>query len=207
MAAQLDIAGMRFGRLVAVKRNGYDIQPSRNHIKWDCVCDCGAIVNVRLNNLRGGNIKSCGCLKKESSPNKTHGMRKSPEYETWAHIKSRCLNPNSLDYPLYGGRGILICQEWVDSFEAFYADMGTRPGGKSSIDRIDVNGNYEKINCRWANNYTQSRNKRSNVMLEFNGKVMCQSDWANHLGINVSTLIQRLKNWSLEKALSTFKGN
>ena len=205
MVCKLDITGMKFGRLTAIKQNGVDISPSRKHLKWDCVCDCGNFFNCRLNTLRSGSVKSCGCLKLESKPNLKHGLRKTPEYESWAHLKTRCLNKNSSDYYLYGGRGITICQEWENSFECFIKDMGGKPSKNMSIDRIDVNKGYEPSNCRWADNKTQSRNKRNNKFYEFNGMKMCQSDWAEFLGISVSTLIQRLKKWSLKRSLSTFK--
>ena len=100
-----------------------------------------------------------------------------------------------------------MCERWANSFEAFFEDMGRRPEGMKSIDRIDVNGNYCKENCRWANDHIQSRNKRNNTRIYFNGLEMCLSDWAKHLGINVSTLIERIKKWPFEKALSTFKEN
>ena len=100
-----------------------------------------------------------------------------------------------------------MCKRWSDSFEAFFEDMGKKPDGMKSIDRIDVNGDYCKENCRWATDYMQSRNKRNNRYLELNGLEMCLTDWSKHLGINVSTLIQRLQEWPLEKALSIFKEN
>ena len=198
---------MKFGRLTALNPNGHDVSPSRKHILWACICDCGKTVDVRLNALRSGGAKSCGCIKKEGNSNRKHGMTKTPEYMTWARIKARCTNPKSQDFIDYGGRGIKMCESWLNSFENFFKDMGKRPDGMSSIDRIDVNGDYCKENCRWANDHTQSRNKRNNRNLEFNGLEMCITDWSRHLGINVSSLIQRLREWPLEKALSTFKEN
>jgi len=207
MVAKLNIAGMKFGRLTALYPNGHEICPSRKHVLWACICDCGVQTDVRLNALRSGGSKSCGCIKKEGNSNRKHGMTKTTEYKSWAHIKARCTNPNHKDFPDYGGRGIKMCQRWMDSFEAFFEDMGKKPDGMKSIDRIDVHGDYCKENCRWANDYTQSRNKRNNRYLEFNGLEMCLTDWSRHLGISVSTLIQRLQEWPLEKALSIFKEN
>lgn len=202
---RLDISGMRFGRLTAIKQNGFDVSHSRRHIKWDCLCDCGNMFSARLNSLSSGGLISCGCIKRSATHKITHNMVKTKEYKTWARIKTRCLNSKSKDYHLYGGRGIRICNEWETSFEVFYKDMGPRPDGVISIDRVDTNGNYEKNNCRWADNKTQSRNKRNNKFYEFNGMRMCQSDWAVHLGITVPTLIERLQKWSFVKSLSTFK--
>lgn len=206
MVAKLDITGMKFGRLTALKQNGHDISPSRKHVRWDCVCECGNVVNVRLNALRSGGLKSCGCLKKEATHKIKHHMTNTTEYRTWAHIKGRCLRPTHADFYLYGGRGIKICERWANSFEAFYEDMGPKPDGMS-IDRIDVNGDYCKENCRWADNKTQSRNKRNNRFIEFNGMNMCVTDWARHLGIHNSSLWERLKKWPIEKSLSTLKEN
>lgn len=200
----IDITGIRFGRLLALNRNGFDQAPSRKHIRWDCQCDCGKIINTRLNSLRNGHVRSCGCLLSEGN-NVKHGMSKSKEYQTWIRIKERCGKITHPDYYLYGARGIIVCDRWLNSFDNFLLDMGFRPEGKSSLDRIDNNGNYDPSNCRWADIYTQARNKRCNIFYEFNGKNMCLSDWANKLGINPSSLRERLTKWSLEKSLSIHK--
>ena len=207
MVAKLDITGMKFGRLTALHENGHDISPSRKHILWACVCDCGNAIDVRLNALRSGGAKSCGCLRKEGNSNRKHGMTKTAEYRSWAHIKARCTNPNHADFADYGGRGIKVCQRWMESFEAFFEDMGKKPDWAKSIDRIDVDGDYCKENCRWADDRMQSRNKRNNRNLKLDGLEMCLTDWAKHLGVSVSTLIERLEKWPLEKALSIFKEN
>jgi len=206
MVSKLNITGMKFGRFTALRPNGHDINPSRKHILWACVCDCGTTVNVRLNALRSGGTKSCGCIKKEGL-NRTHGMTKTPEYRSWAHIKARCTNSKHNDYLDYGGRGIKMCERWSFSFEAFFEDMGKRPEGMTSIDRIDVNGDYCKENCRWANDYMQARNKRNNRNFSVNGLNMCLSDWSKHLNITLPILRKRIGSLPIEKALSTFKEN
>lgn len=206
MASKLNITGIRYGKLVAIKRNGFDQSPSRKHIKWDCVCDCGKTVNVRLNDLQNGNVKSCGCLKKLGN-NIVHCKSKTKEYQTWARMKDRCYNKNHPDYKDYGGRGILVCDSWKNSFINFYNDMGEKPSKNHSIDRINVNGNYEPANCRWANNKEQSRNKRNNIFYTQNEKKLCKSDWANELNITFGALHYRLKKWDLSKALSFKKEN
>ena len=202
----LDISGERFGRLVALHASGFDVQPSRNHIKWLCQCDCGAKFEARLNGLRSGHAKSCGCIKKSGEHSAKHRLTQTPEYSAWAHMKSRCQNKNNQDYSIYGGRGITVSDSWADSFENFLSDMGKKPEGMFSIDRIDTNGNYEAGNCRWADNHTQSRNKRNNRFLSVDGVRMCLQDWATHLGINSSSLIERLNKWPTQKALTTTKG-
>lgn len=203
---RLDISGQRFGRLVAIKQGPSDQSPSRSHITWECVCDCGAIAIARLNALRSGRAVSCGCIKKNGDHKRRHGMTGTHEYMTWHRMKKRCTDPLHPDFPLYGGRGISVCAEWMASFESFFAHMGNRPSDDHSIERLDVNGNYEPKNCVWADNKAQSRNRRNNVYYEHAGLRMCQSDWASKLGINTSTLIQRVRTWGIHRALNTPKG-
>jgi hypothetical protein len=207
MRKSLDITGMKFGKLTALHISGRHMSPSRKHIMWLCVCDCGNHINVRLNNLRSGGTVSCGCKKLEGNSNRKHSKTGTTEYRAWAHMKARCSNPNHVDFHNYGGRGIKVCQRWSESFEAFLEDMGQRPSDMTSIDRIDVNGDYSKDNCRWANAYIQSRNKRTNRYYSLNGIELCLSDWATKLGIGVPSLMERLRNWPIEKALTTLKEN
>ena len=132
-----------------------------------------------------------------------HGMYKAPEHVTWANIKSRCYSKNSKHYNRYGGRGIRVCDRWLNSFENFYADMGKKPTGLS-IDRIDNNGDYSKENCRWADNQQQSNNRRSNTILELNGKIHTLAEWSRIINVKPSTICQRLYvcKWPLEKVLA-----
>lgn len=151
-------AGMRFGRLTLVRKVG---STADKHALWLADCDCGNQVTVPARNAGKGITQSCGCFQREqvADRNRTHGMSQSPEYRIWSGMLSRCHNPNDTGYYKYGARGVVVCDRWRGSFEAFYADMGPRPDGMS-IDRIDPEGNYEPGNCRWATTLVQARNKR-----------------------------------------------
>lgn len=150
-----DIAGWRFGMLTAVKIAA--VKPPR----WLCRCDCGAESVAYAGNLRSGKTKSCGCNQNNGASGRTHGLSDSaPEYKTWAGIKRRCFNKNDKAYPAYGGSGITVCDRWSTSFEAFFSDMGPKPGPEYSIDRIDGTRGYEPGNCRWATDTQQARNRR-----------------------------------------------
>jgi len=117
-------------------------------------------------------------------------------------MKSRCLNPHVPQYPNYGGRGVTVCDAWSDSFETFLADMGRRPSPAHSLDRINVDGNYEPSNCRWATNLQQQRNHRKNRRITFRGETKCLSEWAESIGLGRSTLSKRfLAGWDVERAL------
>lgn len=134
-----------------------------------------------------------------------HGMWKSKEWNSWDHIKSRCLNENDPKYPDYGGRGITITERWLgeEGFINFFKDMGYAPSKKHTIDRIEVNGNYEKDNCRWALMDVQSNNTRRNVILDGFGKRQTLSQWMHEYNVKYSTLCGRLsRGWTLEKSLT-----
>ena len=114
-----------------------------------------------------------------------------PEYNIWTGMKCRCYNKNDRNYKNYGGRGIKVSDEWINSFDTFFKDMGERPSNDYSIDRIDCNGNYCKCNCRWADISTQANNRTSNVLIEYKGETMNLSQWANRFGIKYDTLRNR----------------
>lgn len=157
MSALIDLTGQRFGRWTVLSHAG----KKGKHAAWFCSCDCGKTGIVRGDNLREGGSISCGCYSVDLRTK--HGHRweggASLTYKSWINMKSRCTNPNNNDYKNYGGRGILVCERWIDSFENFLADMGERSRG-TSIDRIDPNGNYEPGNCRWSTPYEQTHNRR-----------------------------------------------
>ena len=128
------------------------------HAIWLFVCDCGTFHVARMDSVKRSKHKSCGCVPKLAKTK--HGQHKSPEYAAWQSLVQRCNNPRAQAYKNYGGRGIAVNKRWL-KFENFLADMGPRPSTKHSIDRIDVNGNYTRSNCRWATRTTQNRNTRT----------------------------------------------
>ncbi len=181
------LIGKKFGRLLVKSLMPRSESKKRT---WLCECSCGGSKLVTTNLLNVG-TSSCGCLQRESflSVITKHGKSGTPEYEIWKAMKQRCHNPNHKDYADYGGRGIFVCQEWRDSFQAFIDHMGERPSKKHTIERVDVNGGYCPENCIWIELVMQARNRRSN--LTFNGKTMCLTEWSKYLGISYATLTTR----------------
>jgi hypothetical protein len=165
MSALVDLSGKRRGRkLVDLSNQRFERWRVIGYVGrslWACVCDCGTHRDVHGPSLRNGLSRSCRCLMRErtSARSKTHGMTGSAEYRIWRGIKARCFNPNVWNYHNYGGRGISVCQDWCESFDAFLADMGPRPPGLS-IDRVDPYGDYEPGNVRWASPKQQANNRR-----------------------------------------------
>lgn len=161
----IDLTGQRFGRLAVVCRAA--VRP-KGGAYWACFCDCGKTVEVLGSNLRSGDIQSCGCLRSElfAAKKTTHGKARrgkvTPEYRAWCRMLARCHAPCNASQPNYAGRGIVVCQEWRDSFEAFLAHIGPIPSPHHSVDRFPNNdGNYEPGNVRWATRSQQNKNKRS----------------------------------------------
>jgi hypothetical protein len=162
------------------------------------LCDCGKIWQPQLCGILNGSIKSCGCYSRKiageraKKNNTKHGKTLTTEYYAWVAIKKRCYNPNNKDYKDYGQRGILVCDAWKDSFENFLLDMGNKPSPEHSLDRIDVNGNYEPSNCRWATRKEQQRNKRNNVMFTYKGETKCISEWSEITGLSFQVIQSRI---------------
>lgn len=202
----IDITGQKFHRWTVVKRT--DSSP-KGQAQWLCRCDCGTEKVLKSIVIRRGISKSCGCYKIEVLKERsvTHGNTQnrqlSPTYRTWASMLNRCSNPKNDDYTQYGGRGIKVCKEW-QHFQNFLADMGERPKGRHSIDRIDNDSDYTPENCRWATDNQQARNRSNNHLVTLGGKTLTLTGWSEVLGIRQSTIRRRLRvGWSPEEALTT----
>lgn len=197
----LDLRGKRFNRLVVIER----VENTPNgQTAWKCQCDCGNITIVRRGNLISGEVKSCGCLVKENVHH-THRMSKSRLYQEWAGIKARCVYKSRTTYNHYGARGIKMCDEWVNSFEAF-RDWAFENGYSDNltIERIDVNGDYCPKNCKWIPFAEQARNRRSCIMVTHNGKTQNLSDWCAELNLDYKRVNNRIKKlgWSFDRAIT-----
>lgn len=209
MSKLINLSGQRFGRLVVIRQAESKIYPNKRKVtNWICKCDCGNVITTRADSLRNGKTKSCGCIHQEILLKniKKHGMAGSRIYITWQNMKDRCINDKNINFKNYGGRGISVCSEWKDSFEEFYKwALKNGYSEELTIDRIDVNGNYEPNNCRWISLKEQSYNKRNNHFLTYRGVTKTIAEWADEYGMDYDTLHARIKyyGWPTEKALTT----
>lgn len=199
----MNIIGKKFNRLTVLelfkKEQVYLFNGKKNGFRYfyTCLCDCGKITIVAKSHLLSGHTRSCGCISQKHLKTNTRLFR------IWNGIKGRCFNKNNNKFKNYGGRGISICDEWKNDFKTFYDwAMSNGYADNLTIDRIDNNGNYEPSNCRWVNQKVQQNNKSNSCFIEYNGKSLTLSQWAELYGLNYSTLKSRLSyGWTIEKAL------
>jgi hypothetical protein len=177
---------------------------NKYYIKYyDVICVCGKSNKLTTQELKKN--LSCGC-KKNYEHIKTHGFSRTSEYKSWQSMKERCYNENCAGYKDYGGRGIKVSDEWLNSFECFINDIGKKPFISYTLERIDVNKDYCKSNCIWADRKKQANNRRSNYLLTYNGITKTRSEWANMIGVNVRTIASRCRaNKPIEQILKEYK--
>lgn len=188
-----DLTGKKYGKITVVSMKGSE----NGTLIWNCVCECGKEMQISTGRLNYGKVNSCGCEKRKITieRNTTHGKRNTRLYKIWIGMKKRCYNPNSKPYRNYGSRGISICQEWLDDFLNFYNwSIDNGYSDDLSIDRIDVNGNYEPSNCRWVPDKEQVRNQRRTIYFNLFGMKKPLSEWCEYAEIKNARAYQRYKN-------------
>ena len=204
----IDLTGQIFGRLKVLKKHGIN---KRGETLWICECSCGELTKATTYQLRSGSKKSCGCLKNEMGKiNFTkHGESHSRLHSLWTGVKSRCNNPNHKQYKDYGGRGIKVCEEWDKnfiSFRDFMLSIGydeALPIGEQTIERINVNGNYEPSNCKLITKREQNFNKRCNHKVTYKGVTKTLVEFAEEYNLDVENLYNRINNYgyTIEEAI------
>jgi hypothetical protein len=198
--------GQRFERLLVIEEASPYIWKCHRHRRWKCQCDCGNVIVAHDNNLKRRTVLSCGCWTLDRLTKHGHNNvgKTTKTYRAWQAMKSRCYNQKVACYDRYGGRGIRVCDRWLESFENFLSDMGECPPGLS-LDRLDNSGNYEPENCEWRSRVDQTNNRRSNVYIEWQGKKMTLADAARFVGLPYYVVRSRISDhgWSSEKALTT----
>jgi hypothetical protein len=199
MGKKLNLTGRKFGSLNVLSEAGKNKQ---GKFLWKCLCDCGKETIVAGASLVTGNTKSCGCRAHDKPHHYTHGLSSERLYNIYRCMKARCYNKKHRSYLRYGGRGIIVCDEWLNDINAFFAwAMSHGYRDNLTIDRKNVNGNYEPSNCRWATNEFQQSNTRKNVWLEINGEKHTISQWSRLSNIPITTIRGRIKNGLLGEKL------
>lgn len=203
-----DLTGKKFGRLNVLCRAQNHVYPSGRHdVQYQCQCDCGNTVTVLGIHLRSGHTTSCGCYSSKTAKESMtiHGMSGTRLHNIWKNMISRCTNLKHPNYPLYGGRGISVCDEWRTSFDAFCSwSVNNGYADNLSLDRIDVNQGYRPENCRWITQKGQCNNTRRNINVELNGETHTLKQWTEILGLKYGTIASRVKRgWNPVDALIT----
>lgn len=207
MGKIVDLTRQRFGRLIVIEKAGHS---KGNRLQWLCKCDCGNFKITTSSDLKSGKVRSCGCLRKETTSKMAksrsksrikHNKSNTRIYRIWSTMKQRCYNSKCFSYKWYGKKGIKICDEWKNNFIFFYnwaIDNGYKEN--LSIDRIDVNGNYEPSNCRWVDNIIQQNNKTNNKIIIYKNKKYTMSQLSKILNLKYCNIKYRLKaNWKMEE--------
>lgn len=199
MGVVADLTGVRFGRLIVLNKEPSKRFPGGSMgSRWKCQCDCGNVVIIDGSSLRNGSNLSCGCFNREVHTK--HNKCYTKEYAVYYHLKQRCCDKKNPHYKDYGGRGITVCDRWIESFENFYEDMGECPK-EYTLERIDNDKGYSPDNCKWANRTEQSRNRRSNKKMYFQGQFMIFTDIAKILKVDKTTI----RNWALKNDMNMEK--
>lgn len=195
--------GQKFSRFELLDKDA--ARGSKNRKLWRLRCECGNERIIAPSHVVDGRRKSCGCLPKELNQQRLtkHGKAaypaRPPEYGAWVAMRYRCYTKTASQYKNYGGRGIYVCNRWLNGedgkhpFECFLADMGLRPSDQHSLDRIDNDGPYSPDNCRWADHGSQATNRRTSHFIEVNGERLTYSQAARMAGLNSSTISRRIK--------------
>ena len=202
----IDLTGQTFGRLTVIKR----ADNKNKRTAWLCKCECGNELITTTDNLRSGDTQSCGCYNKERTvqTHQKHGLRYKKLYAVHQSIKARCYNKNNKQYKDYGGRGIVVCDEWLGEHGAENFIKWSLSNGYANnltIDRIDNDKGYSPNNCRWTTPKEQGNNTRRNHYITYNGETHTLSQWAEILNLNRATLNSRINlyHWDIEKAFQT----
>lgn len=204
---RINPTGQRFGRLLVVSESH---RTHKGTWYWLCRCDCGKETRVQTQYLMSGRIRSCGCKRASGLHSTKHKLTGTWVYYTYRGMFQRCYSPTNARYACYGGRGIKMCDRWLNGdgsllgIQCFYADMGDKPSPKHSIERLDVNKDYSPDNCVWILHSDQAKNTRSNRKITAFGETKNMAEWARQFGIGAMAIQKRLnRGWDEERAVST----